>query len=45
MAAETFRIEIPITVKDNTDPGVSSAKAKMTAFDKQNEKTKNALTK
>ena len=43
MAAETFRIEIPITVKDNTDPGVSSAKAKMTAFDKQNEKTKKRL--
>lgn len=43
MAAETFRIEIPITVKDNTDPGVSSAKSKMTAFDKQNEKTKKRL--
>lgn len=43
MAAETFRIEIPINVKDNTDPGVSSAKSKMSAFDKQNEKTKKRL--
>lgn len=43
MAAETFRIEIPISVKDNTDPGVSSAKSKMNAFDKQNEKTKKRL--
>lgn len=43
MAAETFRIEIPITVEDNTDPGVSSAKKKVTAFDKANEKTKKRL--
>lgn len=43
MAAETFRIEIPINVKDNTDPGVSTAKSKMSAFDKQNEKTKKRL--
>lgn len=43
MAAETFRIEIPITVQDNTDPGVSSAKKKVTAFDKANEKTKKRL--
>lgn len=41
--AEVFRIEIPINVKDNTDPGVSSAKQKMNAFDKQNEKTKKRL--
>lgn len=43
MAAETFRIEIPIHVEDNTDPGVSSATKKMNAFDKQNEKTKKRL--
>lgn len=43
MAAETFRIEIPITVKDNTDPGVSSATRKMNGFDKQNEKTQKRL--
>ncbi len=43
MAAETFRIEIPITVEDRTDPGVSSASKKMNAFDKQNEKTQKRL--
>ena len=43
MAAETFRIEIPIDVKDNTDPGVSSAKSKVSAFDKVVEKTKKRL--
>lgn len=43
MAAEAFRIEIPINVKDNTDPGVSSAKGKMTAFDKVVDKTKQKL--
>ena len=43
MAAETFRIEIPIEVSDNTDPGLSSAKQKMNAFDQTNEKTKNRL--
>ena len=43
MAAETFRIEIPINVEDNTDPGVSSARKKMSEFDKQNEKTQKRL--
>lgn len=43
MAAEVFRIEIPITVNDNTDPGVSSATKKMNGFDKQNEKTQKRL--
>lgn len=43
MAAEAFRIEIPINVKDNTDPGVSSAKGKMSAFDKVVDKTKQKL--
>lgn len=43
MAAEVFRIEIPIDVKDNTDPGVSSAKGKVSAFDKVVEKTKKRL--
>lgn len=41
--AEVFRIEIPINVEDNTDPGVNSAQKKMTAFDKQNEKTQKRL--
>lgn len=43
MAHEAFVIDIPVNVKDNTDPGVSSAKKKMTAFDKANEKTKKRL--
>ena len=43
MAAEAFRIEIPIHVEDNTDPGVSKATEKMNKFDKQNEKTKKRL--
>lgn len=43
MAAKAFRIEIPINVKDNTDPGVSSAKGKMSAFDKVVDKTKQKL--
>ncbi|MCD8308887.1 MAG: hypothetical protein LUD19_03450, partial [Clostridia bacterium] len=43
MAAETFRIEIPINVEDNTDPGVSSAREKMTKFDQANEKVKKRL--
>lgn len=40
MAAETFRIEIPIEVQDKTDPGVSSATKKVSQFDKTIEKTK-----
>ena len=43
MAAEAFRIEIPIHVEDNTDPGVSKATEKMNKFDKQNEKTRKRL--
>lgn len=43
MAAEAFRIEIPIHVEDKTDPGVSKATEKMNKFDKQNEKTKKRL--
>jgi TP901 family phage tail tape measure protein len=43
MAAEVFRIEIPINVEDNTDPGVKQAQAKMTAFDKVNQKTQKRL--
>lgn len=41
--SEAFRIEIPIHVEDNTDPGVSKATEKMNKFDKQNEKTKKRL--
>ncbi len=43
MAAETFRIEIPIHVEDNTDPGVSQATRKMNGFDKANQKTQERL--
>lgn len=45
MAAETFRIEIPINVKDNTEPGVGQATRKINAFDKANEKTQERLDK
>ncbi len=40
---ETFRIEIPISIKDNTDPGVSQAKSKLNAFDRANQKTQDRL--
>ena len=43
MAREVFVIDIPVNVKDNTDPGISSATKKVTAFDKANEKTKKRL--
>ncbi|MGN1121500.1 MAG: hypothetical protein ACI4RV_03960, partial [Eubacteriales bacterium] len=43
MAREAFVIDIPVNVKDNTDPGVSSAKKKVTAFDEANKKTKKRL--
>ena len=40
MAAEVFRIEIPIEVQDKTDPGASQATKKVSQFDKTIEKTK-----
>mgnify|MGYP000958634726 CR=1 FL=1 len=43
MAAETFRIEIPIEVQDKTDPGVSQATRKMSQFDQTIEKTKSKM--
>ena len=43
MAAETFRIEIPIHVEDKTDPGVSQATRKINGFDKANQKTQERL--
>lgn len=45
MAAETFRIEIPIEVEDKTEPGVSQAQKKLSAFDKANQKTQERLEK
>ncbi|WP_029688717.1 tape measure domain-containing protein [Thermoanaerobacter sp. A7A] len=41
--AEPFRIEIPISIKDNTDPGVSQAKNKLNAFDKASQRTQERL--
>jgi tape measure domain-containing protein len=41
--AEVFRIEIPISVEDNTDPGVSQATRKINGFDKANQKTQERL--
>ena len=45
MAAETFRIDIPISVTDNTDPGVSSASRKVSAFDRVVEKMQSRVDK
>ncbi|WP_094396842.1 tape measure protein [Thermoanaerobacterium thermosaccharolyticum] len=41
--AEVYRIEIPINIKDNTDPGVSQAKNKLNAFDKASQRTQERL--
>jgi gas vesicle protein len=43
LMAETFRIEIPISVEDNTDPGVSQATRKINGFDRANQKTQERL--
>jgi len=43
MAAETFRIEIPIHVEDKTDPGVSQATRKINKFDEANQRTQERL--
>ncbi|ABZ82673.1 tape measure protein, putative [Heliomicrobium modesticaldum Ice1] len=42
---ETFRVEIPINVRDNTDPGISQATRKVSAFDRANQKTQERLEK
>ena len=42
---ETFRIDIPISVTDNTDPGVSSASKKVSAFDRVFEKMQSRVDK
>lgn len=41
--AEAFRIEVPIRVDDQTDPGVSRAKEKLNGFDKAAQKTQERL--
>ncbi|GAQ25096.1 tape measure protein [Tepidanaerobacter syntrophicus] len=40
---DVYRIEIPISIKDNTDPGVSQAKSKLNAFDKASQRTQERL--
>jgi TP901 family phage tail tape measure protein len=45
MANETIRIEIPIHIGDNTEPGISQATRKLNAFDKANQKTLERLDK
>ena len=45
MAKEAFIIEIPVSVTDNTGPGLDSATQKVTAFDKAQEKMQKHLDK
>lgn len=42
---ETFRIEIPITVNDNTEPGISKATKKLSSFEKAMKNTEDRLGK
>lgn len=42
---EVFRVEIPINVRDNTDPGISQATRKVSAFDRASQKTQERLEK
>lgn len=42
---ETFRIEIPISVTDNTDPGITKATKKLSNFDKAMKSTEDKLEK
>lgn len=42
---ETFRIEIPITVDDNTEPGISRATKKLSSFEKAMKDTEDRLGK
>lgn len=45
MAAEVFRIEIPIVVKDQTEPGVSQSQRKLDSFEKSAKKTQDRIDK
>lgn len=42
---ETFRIEIPINVDDNTEPGISKATKKLSSFEKAMKNTEDRLGK
>lgn len=45
MASETYRIEIPVVVEDQTDPGATSAEKNLTAFDRAAQKVQDRLEK
>lgn len=45
ISAEVYRIEIPVVVQDQTDPGASNAEKKVSAFDKVVQKTQDRLEK
>ena len=45
MAKEAFIIEVPVSVTDNTGPGLDSATKKVSAFDKAQEKMQKHLDK
>ena len=45
MSAEVYRIEIPVVVEDQTDPGASNATKKINAFDKVIQQAKDRLDK
>lgn len=42
MAKEAFIIEIPVSITDNTGPGLNSATRKVSAFEKAEEKNAEA---
>lgn len=43
--ADVYRIEVPITVSDNTEAGTSSAKERLNGFDKARQKVQERLDK
>ncbi|GAC41255.1 tape measure protein [Paenibacillus popilliae] len=43
MAEEVYRIEIPVTVEDHSEPGLSNAEKKVSRFDETVEKTRKRL--
>lgn len=45
MAEEVYRIEIPVTVEDNTDPALSNAEKKVSKFDQTADRTQKRLDK
>jgi len=45
VATEAYRIEIPVVVEDQTDPGASNATKKVNAFDKAIQQTQERLDK